>query len=121
DAHKEHTLLVLPENIKTDFEVEVLHSPLKNGSFDLSLLLEKLYKKGIMSLYIEGGQKVLTSFLRESLFDRVSVYIAPKVLGLGISPFEDLGIKNLDGAMRFEKSQFLVLDKDLLFTAIRGK
>jgi len=40
---------------------------------------------GIRSLLIEGGRAVLTAALRERLVDRLTVCIAPKVIGEGIA------------------------------------
>ena len=37
-------------------------------------------KRGIAQLLVEGGPRVLTSFLKENLADKIVVYIAPKIL-----------------------------------------
>jgi len=49
----------------------------------------------VAQLLVEGGPKVITSFLRENLVDEVCVYISPKILGrhgsVGISePMKEL-------------------------------
>jgi diaminohydroxyphosphoribosylaminopyrimidine deaminase/5-amino-6-(5-phosphoribosylamino)uracil reductase len=51
------------------------------GRSNLHFLLDELSKRGIAHLLVEGGPKVLTSFLKEELADEVVVYIAPKILG----------------------------------------
>jgi diaminohydroxyphosphoribosylaminopyrimidine deaminase/5-amino-6-(5-phosphoribosylamino)uracil reductase len=48
---------------------------------DLHLLLDELGRRGIQQVLVEGGPRVLASFLREGLADEICVYIAPKVLG----------------------------------------
>jgi diaminohydroxyphosphoribosylaminopyrimidine deaminase/5-amino-6-(5-phosphoribosylamino)uracil reductase len=48
---------------------------------DLSFLLDQLGRRGIQQVLVEGGPRVLTSFLREGLADEICVYIAPKILG----------------------------------------
>jgi diaminohydroxyphosphoribosylaminopyrimidine deaminase/5-amino-6-(5-phosphoribosylamino)uracil reductase len=48
---------------------------------NLHFLLDELSKLGIAHLLVEGGPKVLTSFLKEGLADEVVVYIAPRILG----------------------------------------
>jgi diaminohydroxyphosphoribosylaminopyrimidine deaminase/5-amino-6-(5-phosphoribosylamino)uracil reductase len=44
-------------------------------------VLDELSRRGVTQLLVEGGPKVIASFLQEGLADEVSVYIAPKVLG----------------------------------------
>jgi diaminohydroxyphosphoribosylaminopyrimidine deaminase/5-amino-6-(5-phosphoribosylamino)uracil reductase len=47
----------------------------------LHFLIDELSRRGIRHLLVEGGPRVLTSFLNEGLVDEVIVYIAPKILG----------------------------------------
>jgi 3,4-dihydroxy 2-butanone 4-phosphate synthase/GTP cyclohydrolase II len=51
------------------------------GEIDLDLLLERLAALGIASLMVEGGARVITAFLRQSLVDQVVLTIAPVFLG----------------------------------------
>ncbi len=48
---------------------------------DLHVLLDQLSARGIQQVLVEGGPRVLASFLREGLADEIRVYIAPKILG----------------------------------------
>jgi riboflavin-specific deaminase-like protein len=52
-----------------------------NGWVDLDELLRSLYTAGVRRLMVEGGAKVLTSFLRASLGDFAVVTVAPVLLG----------------------------------------
>ena len=38
-----------------------------------------------MHLYVEGGAALFGAFVEEALFDRLELFIAPKVLGEGLS------------------------------------
>jgi diaminohydroxyphosphoribosylaminopyrimidine deaminase/5-amino-6-(5-phosphoribosylamino)uracil reductase len=60
---------------------EVLAYPDAQGRSNLYFLLDELSKRGIAHLLVEGGPRVLTSFLKEQLADEIVVYIAPKILG----------------------------------------
>jgi diaminohydroxyphosphoribosylaminopyrimidine deaminase/5-amino-6-(5-phosphoribosylamino)uracil reductase len=60
---------------------EVLIYPQTQQSSYLHFLIGELSKRGIGHLLVEGGPKVLTSFLKDGLADEVIVYIAPKILG----------------------------------------
>ncbi len=61
--------------------VELLAYPDTQGRSNLYFLLDELSKRGIAQLLVEGGPRVLTSFLKEGLADEVVVYIAPRILG----------------------------------------
>ncbi len=52
-----------------------------NGWVDLDALLTALAASGIKRLMVEGGAKVLTSFLRARLGDYAVVTVAPRLLG----------------------------------------
>lgn len=112
DSYKEQTILVLPESTKTDINTDIIYCPLKEDKFDLDWLLKALYEKGITSLYIEGGRAVIESFLEKDLYDRLSIYIAPKLQSFG---------EVIKGQLEFENPKFLILDQDIYFTARRGK
>lgn len=53
------------------------------GLSNLVLLLQELGRREIQQVLVEGGPRVVASFLREGLADEVCVYIAPKILGAG--------------------------------------
>lgn len=60
---------------------EVLACPDTQGRSNIYFLLDKLSKRGIFQLLVEGGPTVIASFLKERLVDEICVYIAPKILG----------------------------------------
>ena len=61
---------------------EVLRLPAwSNGWVDLVALLEALGAAGVRRLMVEGGARVLTSFLRAGLGDYAVVTVAPRFLG----------------------------------------
>jgi len=68
---------------------------------DLQVVLERLYQRGIKSLFVEGGSAVLTSFLRANLVDRVILDISPRFIGQGIPAVRDLGVLTLPESRRF--------------------
>jgi len=60
---------------------ELLAYPDSQGRSNLYFLLDQLSNRGIAQLLVEGGPRILTSFLKENLADQIVVYIAPKILG----------------------------------------
>jgi len=47
---------------------------------NLHFLLEQLSLRGIQQVLVEGGPRVLASFLKEGLGDEAVIYVAPKIL-----------------------------------------
>jgi riboflavin-specific deaminase-like protein len=61
---------------------EVLQLPAwANGWVDLAALLEALGAAGVGRVMVEGGARVLTSFLRAELADYAVVTVTPRLLG----------------------------------------
>jgi GTP cyclohydrolase II len=86
-----------------------------NGGVDLADLLRRLRGIGIGSLLIEGGRGIITSALRERLVDRLTVCIAPKVIGEGVAAVGDLNIDYLRQALTFAHTRFVTCGEDLIF------
>ena len=113
DEFKDNTLLVTnsPEN----FPVDTMNCPLKDNELDLDRLLKDLYHRGICSVYVEGGTKLLNSFLTHKVYDRISVYIAPKLLGQGLSPYYGPELSLMKDSLSFNEGIWTNFDKDMLF------
>jgi 5-amino-6-(5-phosphoribosylamino)uracil reductase/diaminohydroxyphosphoribosylaminopyrimidine deaminase/5-amino-6-(5-phosphoribosylamino)uracil reductase len=73
-----------------------------DGRVNLRALLEALHQRGMQSIMVEGGARLMTSLLREHLADRLAVCVAPKILGAGIEAIGDLGIDSLDLALSLD-------------------
>ena len=58
------------------------------GHLDLGAVLEALADMGLSRLMVEGGGRIIASFLAARLVDRVAVTIGPVFLG-GYNPFAD--------------------------------
>jgi 3,4-dihydroxy 2-butanone 4-phosphate synthase/GTP cyclohydrolase II len=52
-----------------------------NGWVNLNDMLRLLYDRGVRSVMVEGGAKIISSFLRENLADQVVLTVAPFILG----------------------------------------
>ena len=51
---------------------------------DKSTMLSELYRQGIQTLLVEGGQQTLQSFIDEGLWDEAYVEVGQTVLGSGV-------------------------------------
>jgi 3,4-dihydroxy 2-butanone 4-phosphate synthase/GTP cyclohydrolase II len=86
-----------------------------DGTVDLADLLRRLRGIGIGSLLIEGGRGIITSALRDHVVDRLTVCIAPKVIGEGVAAVGDLHIDYLREALTFARARFVTCGEDLIF------
>src|SRR5436190_10307805 len=86
-----------------------------DGHVDLRDLLARLRDEGVRSVLVEGGRGIITAVLREHLVDRLTVCIAPKLIGEGIAAVGDLHIDKLCDAMTFERSGFTASGGDVIF------
>lgn len=51
---------------------------------DINTTLTELYRMGVQSLLVEGGQQTLQSFIDQGLWDEAFVEVSPQTLGSGI-------------------------------------
>ncbi|MEJ5173243.1 MAG: bifunctional diaminohydroxyphosphoribosylaminopyrimidine deaminase/5-amino-6-(5-phosphoribosylamino)uracil reductase RibD [Hydrogenothermaceae bacterium] len=106
------------ENLKN---VKVITLPLnREGKFSLRDILRSLYNEGVVHLLVEGGKGVFTDFIRENLWDKISLFVAPKLIGEdGIDVIGDLGILDINDAKTFSINRFKKLGDDILFEIYR--
>ena len=89
----------------------------ESGGIDLKHLLQVLGQRNISSLLVEGGSKVITSFLRQKLADRVVVAVAPKILGKGVDAVGELGIIRLSQAFKLTFRKVSRAGEDIVIEA----
>lgn len=94
---------------------------LTGRKFKIIDILEKLKALGINSLFVEGGANLITQFLNEGLWDRVTVYTAPKIMGSGLSPAGNLGVKHPKDSLFFAQSNFNVMDGHMVFNGFKKR
>ena len=99
---------------------EVLEMPGGDGRVPLEPLKTELGRSGIMTLMVEGGSRVATSFLRERAVDRIACFIAPRILGAGIPSIADLELDDLSRAIQLHDAQVERLGNDILVTGTPG-
>lgn len=63
----------------------VVELPNAHNKVDLSAMLADLASRGVNELHVEAGSKLNGSFIREGLVDEMLVYLAPCMLGEGLS------------------------------------
>ncbi|HLT24265.1 MAG TPA: dihydrofolate reductase family protein, partial [Ignavibacteria bacterium] len=86
----------------------------EDGLINLNDALKKMWEKKINSVLIEGGANVFSQFLSNNLYDDIYFFIAPKIIGSGISPFESISINNLSDAYNLKLDFIKHLGDDIL-------
>jgi diaminohydroxyphosphoribosylaminopyrimidine deaminase/5-amino-6-(5-phosphoribosylamino)uracil reductase len=122
DEFKDQTIIVIAPGTYIKTGIKTITCPLDNSGegFDLDTLLKELYSNGINSIYIEGGSTVINAFLDHKVFDRVSVYIAPKILGQGIQSVNKIKFENMKDCISFEHGTWNQFKQDMLFESKRN-
>jgi len=85
---------------------------------DLAAVLDKLYERRILSVLVEGGGRLGSSFVRMELFDKLYMFIAPVLFGGdGMSAFAPIGIRLPEQAIKLDFDPPCRFGRDLLLTA----
>jgi diaminohydroxyphosphoribosylaminopyrimidine deaminase / 5-amino-6-(5-phosphoribosylamino)uracil reductase len=87
--------------------------PFGSAGFDLAMLLEELWARGVNGVLVEGGSQTLTSFLRAGLADRLELFVGNVVLGEGLAWAQGALAERLEDAARWELRHARRLGRDL--------
>jgi diaminohydroxyphosphoribosylaminopyrimidine deaminase / 5-amino-6-(5-phosphoribosylamino)uracil reductase len=85
-----------------------------SGSVDLGDLVAHLRARGVLSILVEGGAKVLSAFARAGLADRFSLFVAPKLIGSARTWIELPDAKDLADSMALRFGDAVRLGDDFL-------
>lgn len=102
----------------------VIELPSPSGNvearFSIPSILKTLRKLGITSLMVEGGARIISSFLAEPVVDALIITIAPVLVGeLGIGyQYPPLLSENGDGLPRFQPIHTEVLGQDTVISLV---
>lgn len=67
----------------------------------------------ISSILVEGGSQVFSTFIENQLVDELQIFIAPKILGNGISSFGNLNIKSITESFKYHLKSIKKFDDDI--------
>lgn len=98
-------------------KLKVVFTESNNESMDLAILLEKLAKLKITSILVEGGKSVITSFIDQKQYDKISFFVCPKIIGNGISYYENDELTLMKDAISFKKTSVESIDNQVLIHA----
>lgn len=85
-------------------------------SRDFAALLDFVTGEGFNQVLVEAGPNFGTALLTAGLIDEIVIYIAPAILGTGLSSIADLGIKSIDQKLQLSLISQEVIDQDIKIT-----
>lgn len=94
----------------------VVYVPGKSKRVDLVWVMNYLGKQKIASVLIEGGATLVGDALAQRLVDQMMIYVAPKLLGDGLSSIKGLNLKKIAQAIELVDINAQKIDQDILYT-----
>ncbi len=86
-------------------------------TLNLYQAMKALYHHDIGSVLVEGGREVFSQFLRRGPVDELSIFLAPTVMGHGISAVTNAGRRH--STVRFSRWSAMPVGRDILIQAFR--
>ena len=85
-------------------------------SRDISELINFVTTEGFNQVLVEAGPTFGSALLAAGLIDEIVIYLAPAILGSGLSSIADLGIKSIDQKLQLSLISQEVIDQDIKLT-----
>ena len=82
----------------------------------LAAVLADLGKKDVTSIMIEGGGDTLGDVLEQRLIDKVQIYVAPVIVGGGVTAFSGRGVEVTAEAAHLRRVKFEKIGPDVCVT-----
>lgn len=84
---------------------------------DISVALDRLYADGIRDVWLEGGPTLAGAFLAAGAVDEVIAYVAPMLLGSGLSALSSDSVATIADAWRLVPYDVTTVGADVRITA----
>lgn len=122
-AHTYETFIITTEGVQNEKRELLKHAGVEvmnarrtiDGHIDLKAALQLLLARGIDSILVEGGSRVITSFLKERLVSKIFITMAPIIIGQGIPAVGDLGVHSLREVITPLRIKTKKMGKDLVW------
>ncbi len=88
-----------------------------NGLIDPNEIKNCLFKKGIFTIYLEGGAFTSSHFLKAKALNEIQLFLSPAIFGSGVTNFSLNQIENIEDAIRFNNGKFIQMGVEgIMFT-----
>jgi len=101
--------------------IEIIGSSADHIGLDLGEILNQLSDRGVDKLMVEGGSRILSSFLMTRLWDRMLVVSAPLFLGPGIGPFDEAPLIRLDQGIKPRVNEIRIIGNEVVWDLSPGE
>ncbi len=92
-----------------------------NDKINVEDALKKLYSKfNVGSILAEGGAEIFSSFVQSGLADEIIFFVAPKILGDGVSPFSSVSLASLEKAFVYKIKSVEKIGDDLKIVLVKS-
>ncbi len=108
------------KDLQTETPIEIWRLPKDSlGQVDLNALIGLLGERQIDSLLVEGGSGVAAAFLQNRLLDKLTLIIAPKLVGGRTSPtpIGGEGLAAMANAVSLKEPSARMLGQDVVYEA----
>ncbi len=95
-------------------QVEVVGYEEKDGEVDLRAMMIDFARRGWCKVLFEGGARLAASALRNGIVDRVAFFVAPKIVGAGLSAVQGLATQRIKHALHLREMTARRIGGDLL-------
>ncbi|MEM6812417.1 MAG: bifunctional diaminohydroxyphosphoribosylaminopyrimidine deaminase/5-amino-6-(5-phosphoribosylamino)uracil reductase RibD [Pseudomonadota bacterium] len=114
-----HKVIILTSNSKKSITKQnvkvVVVSSSSDGYLNLKESVQAIASEGVTRLMIEGGASLITSFLKEDLFDHFYWFHAPQIIGTdGRDAIQEMNISKIIDQKRLSFVRSMQVDKDRL-------
>jgi diaminohydroxyphosphoribosylaminopyrimidine deaminase/5-amino-6-(5-phosphoribosylamino)uracil reductase len=103
---------------KLENGVEIWHTGTKDKKKGLFNFLEMAGKEEITSILIEGGAKLVSSFLENKLVNRIYFFYGNKILGKGMTGLNFKKLLHLTSCIKISNIQIKSFSEDFMITGI---
>lgn len=86
---------------------------------DITSQIRALGTMGILSLYVEGGRTVTNTLLESGLYDRITTYHAPLLIGGGTTALEPPAAATMEQTVRLEAARAEVIGSQAVISGFR--
>ena len=92
---------------------KVIRQEKREGKTPLAGIVSELASRGVNYLMVEGGPRIISSFINERLVDEFSLFAAPKILGRGMSLSGDVTLTNMGEAISMKSLRTSMIGDDI--------
>lgn len=81
-------------------------------------ILQELNRLGVNRLLLEGGSKLISSFISSNAIDEYSLFIAPKVLGRGLRMSDSISFNHMEETISMKQVRLRRIGDDIWFEGL---